>query len=245
MTTTLEQFLAPISKALGNEAVPAAPTPFDVEACIPAHITDGLSQTELVDYFINEADKIRVTVHRCAPEGVAAEVAGIVAAWEDVDPAIHEHEGALPQVIAARDERMASWGIEAALAGVGQLVSWDATVGREAALGAAACSNFGISFPEAAIAETATVIQRSTSDCGRSVSLLPTTHIAILRASTIYASMLDALHALRADDGTGAPAALPSQFCFISGPSATSDIELVRVEGVHGPMYVHYIVVDE
>ena len=60
---------------------------------------------------------------------------------------------------------------------------------------------------------------------------------AVVDAETIEPTMLEVMKGLEGES-------LPSQVCFISGPSATADIELVRVEGVHGPMYVHYVVVE-
>lgn len=104
-------------------------------------------------------------------------------------------------------------------------------------------ARYGITFAQGGIAETATIVQPCSEKCGRSISLLPTVHIAIVNAADVKATMGDWLAVL---DEEGAPAGenLSSQICFISGPSATADIELVRVEGVHGPMAVHYIVIE-
>ena len=104
-------------------------------------------------------------------------------------------------------------------------------------------ARYGITFAKGGIAETGTIVQLCDESCGRAISLLPLVHIAIVNAADVKATMGDWLAEL---DEEGAPAGdnLPSQICFISGPSATADIELVRVEGVHGPMFVHYVIVE-
>ena len=96
---------------------------------------------------------------------------------------------------------------------------------------------------DAAIAETATVVQPCSPQCGRSVSLLPSVHIAIIYADTIVSAMRDVLARFEEDRAAGKDIA--SQTVFISGPSNTSDIELVRVDGVHGPTKVTYIIVED
>jgi L-lactate dehydrogenase complex protein LldG len=92
-----------------------------------------------------------------------------------------------------------------------------------------------------AIAETGTVVLDSGPAQGRrAVTLLPDFHLCVVFAQQVVETVPEAVRALG-----GGVAARGTPLTLVSGPSATSDIELTRVEGVHGPRNLWVILVEE
>lgn len=71
------------------------------------------------------------------------------------------------------------------------------------------------------------------------MSLVPPIHIAVLRADTIYNSLLEVMQK------ENWAAGMPTNAFLISGPSKTADIELVLAFGVHGPKELIVLLVDD
>ena len=94
----------------------------------------------------------------------------------------------------------------------------------------------GITSAQAAIAETGTLVLDSAHERHRLVSLVPPVHIAIVDASTIYATLGETLAMLQ--NGKE----LSPAVTFITGPSRTADIELTLTIGVHGPQELYVII---
>lgn len=88
-----------------------------------------------------------------------------------------------------------------------------------------------------AVADSGTIVLHHSQSEGRRVlSLLPDWHLCILRASQIVETLPEYFSLCQQP---------PALVTWISGPSATADIEMTRIKGVHGPRFLHVILVRD
>jgi len=164
--------------------------------------------------FVERVEDYRATVIRTDVDGVAAAIAESLAGARRVIVPGDFPDSWLPVGLdAVRDEPALS---------AHELDDIDAVV-----TGAAA-----------GIAVTGTIILDHTTGQGRrALTLVPDLHVCVVTEDQVVGDVPEAIAALRSSVDGGRP------LTWISGPSATSDIELARVEGVHGPRTLHVILV--
>ena len=174
------------------------------------------SATPILELFVERVSDYRAIVRRTTASGLSAAIAAVLA----------EH-GASRIVVPA--EIPGAWLTTAAAEGV-ECVADDPPL-RHAELDRLDGVLTGCAV---AIAETGTIVLDAGPGQGRrALSLLPDLHVCVVRAEQVVGTVPEALARL---DPTRPQT-------WISGPSATSDIELQRVEGVHGPRRLEVIVV--
>jgi L-lactate dehydrogenase complex protein LldG len=197
-------------------AIEGAPSETDVEA--PAYRRSGaLAPESRVALFCERASEYRATVIRCERGEVAARV----------DEVCRERATARLLVSALED-----WDVQPA--GV-ELVPDDDLSISELDSGAGVLTTCAV-----AIAETGTVALDGGPGQGRrALTLVPDVHVCVVPAERIVELVPEAIARLASSAREG------RAVTFVSGPSATADIEFDRVEGVHGPRDLVLLVVGD
>ena len=228
-------FIGRLSKALGRTEVPEFVPSFDYSKGPQTTMYQGLTHEQIVDMFIEECGKVGTRISHATPGNLGEVILAEVKHWgggKVIYPDSKEwQEYALDTILPKADTAEAKF------------VKWDPALGRDANIGEAQDANMGITFPMMGIAESGTIIQGSDVASGRSIGLLPITHIAVVKKSTIKPRMTQVMQELGKVHEADASAFLSNIVC-ISGPSNTADIELVRVVGVHGPINVSFILLE-
>ena len=212
-----------VRRALGH-AGSRAQARADAEAYIAAKAQGPrpAMPADLVARFLQRATDMASTVERLPS---LAAVPGAVARYLDAL--------VLPPALAAQKSHTGvCWPELATLdwAGAGLAIEARPTTGDD---------RLGITGCFCAIAETGTLMFLSGADTPTATTLLPDTHVAVVRAGRIVSGMEEAFALVRAERGT-----MPRAVNMISGPSRTGDIEQTIVLGAHGPYRVHILLVE-
>ena len=100
--------------------------------------------------------------------------------------------------------------------------------------------DIGLTFIDYGIAETGTLVIDSSSEDVRLSTMVSEIHIGILPKSKIRPSAYDLEKELQETMQTA-----PSYLAFITGASRTADIERVLALGVHGPLELHILLLED
>ena len=190
-----------------RQAVRDAEPPPDPCANPAYRRTLDLSGAGLLDLFAERVADYRATVTRVGGNGVA---------------------DALSEV--CREHGVARLGVPPGLPG--HLRPEGVELVDDAQLGAADLDRLdgALTGAAVAIAETGTIVLDGGAHSGRrALTLVPDLHLCVIEADQVVGLLPEAIDRLQPAVRHGQP------LTFVSGPSATSDIELSRVEGVHGP----------
>jgi L-lactate dehydrogenase complex protein LldG len=200
-----EAILARVREALRD--VPAGERPVDVTVARDYLLRTEDTREEIVDRFAGRVADYKATVARVETGELAAALGQAC-----------EERGARRLVVP--DDLPAEWRPDGVELVVDEGLEPDELDGLDGVLTGCALG----------IAETGTLVLDGGPGQGRrAITLVPDLHLCVIAEKKIVALVPEAIERLGEAVRAGRP------LTFVSGPSATSDIELSRVEGVHGP----------
>jgi L-lactate dehydrogenase complex protein LldG len=195
---------------LGRIAAAVGPAPRVIEIPRDYVVASSLDHDAQIERFAERAAEYRATVWRCAEHDIADAVAAALA----------EHGAG---VLVAPDDLPGDWRPDG--------VEWLEDGQRRLGPAELDASHGVVTGCALAIADTGTIVLDAGEHQGRrALTLLPDLHVCVVRSAQVVGTVPEAIRRLGEAVRTGR-----RPVTFISGPSATSDIELNRVEGVHGP----------
>jgi L-lactate dehydrogenase complex protein LldG len=224
MNTARERVLGRVRNALGRrDGDPQARARAEAYLAARTHGPRPTLPTDLATRFMQRARDMESTIERVASVGeIPTRVARYLDALE------------LPAALAAQKSHAGvCWPEFEKLdwARAGLSIEARPTIGKD---------RFGITSVFCGIAETGTMVILPGVETPTATTLLPDTHIAVLRAGRIVPGMEEAFTLVIRERGS-----MPRAVNLISGPSRTGDIEQTIVLGAHGPYRVHILLVEE
>jgi L-lactate dehydrogenase complex protein LldG len=190
----------------------------------------GMTVSARQERFIERLKEYDAEVVECEPEGLAATITAVLAASG-------RHRFVAPPGIPAEWYVEAAWKIEGLECTFDHGLSIAEIEQAEGVITGCFCG----------VADSGTIVLHHSASEGRRVlSLLPDWHLCVVRASQVVETLPEYFDRCQVSGVRFQEAEnLPKLVTWISGPSATADIEMTRIKGVHGPRFLNVILVKD
>jgi L-lactate dehydrogenase complex protein LldG len=234
--TTKDQFLERVRKALGHSVGgPSRPAP---EFPSLGRVLAPVAKEDLIDRFRDELKKVGGVTHQAGSLADLDRTLREILASAGSGPVILSRNPLLNKLRLA--EKLGSWG--------DSVVAWPP---REKDVTADEVGHFrsqcfsgkaGITGADFALVESGSFVLTSATEGSQLVSLAPPLHIVLYLRSQVLETLEEVLDNLL----KRSPAADAGRsIVFITGQSRTADIEQISIRGVHGPLSIHAILVED
>lgn len=234
------KFLERVKAALGRGPRDPLSTPSDRTA-LPqlGDVMPPLASSEVITKFESELAKVGGNAYR------ARTAEELLAHLEEILKPVAE-------IVLSRNPLLVRLGLVSSLARRGKRVNvWPCSPESDASEGEAKefrdsvlTAEAGITGVDCVLSESGTLVLSSLTEGSQLASLAPPIHIALYTRNQAVATMEEALERVPFPRSPEEPAPGRS-VVFITGPSRTADIEQILIRGVHGPKYVHAILVED
>lgn len=225
MIQNRDQFLSKVATQLGRTTA-LREKPVRNWHYTPQHETlTDLSADELVEIFVKQCENIHTKAVLCTQVELS----------DTVNRVIEQYGSG--SIVYSDDVRFQELDLINTLE-ARKAYKWQPERGQENITRAEA-ANVGIVVSDITLAESGTIVLQSEAKKGRTISFLPENSIAIIPKSSLVPRMTQAAQFLRAQQTTA------SCINFITGPSNSADIEMILIVGVHGPVKMTYIIVED
>ena len=224
--TNRDSFLTNIARRLGRAALTEKPS-MQWQHLPQLDVLKDKTSDELVQILIEQCSNIHTAVSTCTVANLQVTLQKTIADYGH------------GQIIYSKDDRYNQLGLLNFLKDLENGYEWDFSKGYDN-VKIAERAHIGIVISDLTLAESGTILVQTNEHVGRSLSYLPTNSIAIIPKSTIVPRITQAAQQLRQSEQPVA-----SSIHFITGPSNSADIEMNLVVGVHGPVKMAYIIVED
>ena len=232
-TTSREAFLTNVRRSLGRPGFPssspkaASRTPANEAVFTEVAVRD---KEDLIALFAEEVGKVHGAVSRVSGMGEVESLLGALIEEKGVRKIARWNTPTL----ALLDNGLRSAGAEVLAVDL----EGDEKV-RSELRNELIAADMGLTEVDYAVADIGSLVLRASEPQSRLASVLPSIHVAIVTPDKIVGSLADLLPLLNSGNR------LPSAVSLVTGPSRTADIETIRTVGIHGPVELHVIILDE